>query len=57
MEVYEVTLRHATGRERVERVSATTAQNASNMALIRVEKALNAAKGDWMVVHAIAAYS
>lgn len=51
MNVYEVTLRNAAGRERTERVVATTANSASNQALMRVEKLLG--HTDWMVVSAL----
>lgn len=52
MQPYIVTLRNAVGRERTERVVASTAQSASNQALLRVVRETGAAKGEWQVVSA-----
>lgn len=47
MKVYVVTLRNAAGREREERVVASTDTSASNQALLRVERETGAK--DWQV--------
>ena len=57
MVVYIVTLRNAAGRERVERIVATTAQNASNLGLLRIERETGAPKGEWQVVSALDEYA
>lgn len=55
MEVWIVTLRNAVGRERQERVVASTAQSASNQALLRVLR--ETGQKDWMVALVIEAWS
>lgn len=54
MTVYVVTLRRADGRERIEKIVATTEQSASNQALLRVKRALG--ESDWMVATVLPAY-
>lgn len=56
MVTYEVTLQGPTGRQRVERVTASSATSASNQALLRVTRELGKGHG-WMVLHAIEAQS
>lgn len=51
--LYEVTLRNAVGRERVENVVATTDTSASNAALKRVER--ETGEGDWLVARVLPA--
>ena len=52
MKTYEVTLQSETGRQRVERVVASTAQSASNQALLRVNRELGAGH-KFLVLHAL----
>ena len=51
MKVYEVTVRNAAGRERVERVVAGTDESASAQAILRVERETGAKRGEWQAVH------
>jgi hypothetical protein len=49
MNVYTVTVRDADGKERTERLVASTSQSASNQALLRVER--ETGRKTWMVAH------
>lgn len=53
MTPHEVTLRNAAGRERVERIMASTETSASNQALLRVER--ETGQKDWQVVKVLPA--
>lgn len=52
MQPYVVVLRNAAGRERTERVVASTANSASTQAILRVTRETGAPKGEWQVVSA-----
>lgn len=54
MNPYTVTLRDSDGKEREERVVASTAQSASNQALLRVRRATG--RDTWQVVTANEAF-
>lgn len=51
IELYTVTLRNAAGREREERVVATSDRGASNAALKRVER--ETGERDWQVARVL----
>jgi hypothetical protein len=53
MNVYTVTLRDADGREREVRLIASTANSASNQALLRIER--ETGRKTWMVARCIEA--
>lgn len=54
MTVHIVTLRNAVGRERDERIVATTENSAATQALLRVERETGK-KGDWQAVRVMPA--
>lgn len=55
MTAYIVTVRNAAGREREERVVASTEESACRQAVLRVERETGAKKGDWQAVKTLPA--